>query len=172
MLDTFRFRIFCVPFVFQSVKTKIYRNTGLNIALYVCRITSLNYWNYKSTLHIHNNSHLVMLGTLRASPWMNLNLNWILKFGRIFFKYLAQILHLVTLCIFIKLFCICFTKSKSNHTLRNNVWITGGIKVSCRNKSISYLSGRERNGNNLKLRYKEILKIETCYKATKNVMPG
>jgi len=38
----------------------------------------------------------------------------------------------------------------------HNLCISGGIKLSCPNKSISYLSGRGQNDNNLKLRYNDI----------------
>ena len=38
----------------------------------------------------------------------------------------------------------------------HNLWITGGIKVTCRKKSISYVVCSGTNDNNLKLRYKDI----------------
>ena len=69
------------------------------------------------------------------------------------------------------MFYVCFTESKPNSTHRYNLCIAGEIKVSYRNKSISYLSGRGKNDSKLKLRYKKIFQdINRCYKNTKKVL--
>jgi len=63
------------------------------------------------------------------------------------------------------------TKSKPNSTHRYNLCITGGIKVTCRKKSNSYLSGRGKSDMKLKLRYQKIFHdINRFYKNNKIVL--
>jgi hypothetical protein len=63
--------------------------------------------------------------------------------------------------IYLKVFNACFTKSTRNSAHRYNPWITRGIKISCHNKRHLYMSCKESNDTNLKLRYKRYCKILT-----------
>jgi len=53
--------------------------------------------------------------------------------------------------LYLKIFYACFTKSKINSAHGYNPWTTKGIKVSCHNKRILYMSCRGSNDINLKL---------------------
>jgi hypothetical protein len=63
--------------------------------------------------------------------------------------------------IYLKIFNACVTKSKHNSAYRYNPWITRGMKISCHNKRILYMSCRGSIDTNLKLRYKRYCKILT-----------
>jgi len=54
-----------------------------------------------------------------------------------------------------------FLQGKLNSTHRYNKWITRGIKVSCHNKRILYMSCRESNDTNLQLQYERYCTILT-----------
>ena len=59
--------------------------------------------------------------------------------------------------LYLKIVYACFTTSKINSAHRYDPWTTRGIKVSCHNKRILYMSWRGSNDTNLKLRIQKIL---------------
>jgi len=61
----------------------------------------------------------------------------------------------------LKIFNVCFPKSKHNSAHRYNPWISRGIKLSRQNKRILYMRGKGSNDTNLKLQKKRYCKILT-----------
>ena len=83
-------------------------------------------------------------------------------------KDLTKILHLKNFKLLSKFFKnVSLKVNLIPHT--HNLWITGGIKVSCHNKSISYVVCMGSNDNNLKLRYKILQDINRCCKNRKKM---
>jgi len=78
-------------------------------------------------------------------------------------KDLTQMLYLTTfyLNIYLKIFYAFFTKSKFKFKHRYNPQITRGIKVSCHNKRILYMSCMESDDTNTKPQHKKYCKILT-----------
>jgi len=97
---------------------------------------------------------------------MNLNVNRIWKFGRIFSKDLTKInIFNNYLNIYLKIFNACFSKSINNYAQRRSPLITRGIKISCHKKRILYMSCKGNNDKKFKIIYKKILQnINRRYK--------
>ena len=137
----------------SSIRTKIYRTISLNIVLYGLSYQDaqlLKLQNYIAPTQQVTFCYVRNINSFTIDEFQSkLNTE---SWEDIFEGFDTNVTFSNFLNIHLKIVYPCFTKTRLNSMHRYNLWITGGIKLSCHNKRLLYMCCRGNNvTNHLKL---------------------